>query len=467
MKKFYICIALAIALLTSGCVDESTWERHCTPKVELSDGTIITGPAGSGRQPITTCKPSTEHDVWGECIRDRSKGDHQNPYYVRPTGECKPTDDYRTWNSFLRTKIGKKWKADQEFKAMQEKANIFLESKTDHVDYNLSVSNDKISEDMILQRYEAEPTEHPNSSTYIPSYGQTKKDEPIWSLVRGPSLRSEDEDCKKEMVKDNVFDQVSPSLEIVRNSENLSFAEVKKLRDEIMFQGDNWYWPNKNSACSKAETNMTYRTQYRSSEKPSDFGENNNCPGNETFDKITGDDINLTENYDIPRSIPTKDEHHINLEHYPAELQVCKDKCFSQVFVEQKLEQQRCSYMYVDGEFYKTLGCERNKSSWYTEEEMTWPCKKAPGINRFWDDGSCTYYNGYEIRRTNIYQPVSVKVPYKTGKLIYDSGSNASVPEVKFFGLERHKIACTKCEAEQYSKMCRFPKNEIFIVRKK
>ena len=270
---------------------------------------------------------------------------------------------------------------------------------------------------------------------------------------------------------------------------------IKELREKIMFQGDNWYWPNSDSACSKSNTNMTYRTQYRSSEKPSDFGKNTTCPGNETFDKISNDNsINFTENYDTPRSLPTVDEDRVNLEYYPSELQVCKDKCFSEAVVDEILEWQSCYWHYINSSYHISNSCYWSGKSWYTDGEEIWKtCQTFIPGNRwgswhkprnkvviernyyggrkityaFNDDGICHYYKGFEIRRRKVYKPVSVKVPYKTEKVISHKSSNATIPEIRFFGTEEERIACTKCEAEQYSKMCRFPKNEIFIVRKK
>ena len=398
MKNF--CIALAIAFLAVGCAP-----APCTPTMTLEDGTVIEGPKDSGES---------------------------------HSGECSNGGAWWEWPQYHAWEQG----------TLDDRNNI--SSST----YNFSLSNYQRQESNILRDYEFETTTHSNTETFFDANNFTSE-EPRYALVRGPSFRSTDEDCINELKAKKETEGVPSSLEFIRGAQNMTLAEVKKQRKKLMFRGDNWFWPDPSSKCSKSDSDMTLRSKVRSSERPSDFGSNKQCPGKKMFESITssswGGALDTTESYSLSRSLH---RDFIDLSEYPEELRRCQKQCFvsRNTIVRHKgnilgqIELERANRVFSVKPPYVREGYNSNVD--------------FPGTYMILKNRRCMSPEEYNNNRSE-YRHLIEQIDYTTGRICVGEKDEF------FLVSEEQRIACVECETKTYSGMCRFPKNEIFIVRKK
>jgi len=295
--------------------------------------------------------------------------------------------------------------------------------------YNFKISSYHDQEEQILNDYEFQSPDYENSEVFYDA-ANAPTTEAEFAIVRGPSFRAVEESCNEELNKSDAglykthLEDVPTGLELIRGAENMTLAEAEAERDKLMFRGDNWFWPNSESKCANVDENQTLRSKIRSSEKKSEIGENTQCPGMKMFSEITDTPFNrlITDSYTLPRS-----EHydHVDLSNYPAELDSCRQVCFVNKNV-------------IIGHRYIRTGNSLAVEAVYKDKILS----VKPPYRR----------QGYSL---NIYDPGAYNI-LKDGK-----------KDIYYLADEEQRIACTKCETQQYAQMCRFPKNEIFVVRKK
>ena len=432
MKNFYAILAAAI--LATGCAQEES----CTPSQTMHDGTVIHGPKDSGTR-----------------ISDG---------YFAEEQECYAPESYWDWPEYAAWQQG----------TLDSKNNI------DGI-YNFSMTSYVDQENQILRDYEFQSPDYDNSEVfYDAANAPTTKAE--FAIVRGPSFRAVEESCNEELKETDAehsgkhLDDVPNKLEFIRGAENMTLAEAEAEREKLMFRGDNWFWPSPESKCANVEENHTLRSKIRSSEKKSEIGESTQCPGMEMFSKITDTDFNwyeMTEDYSHHRS---ESNDHVDLTHYPAELDQCRQVCFvnKNVITGHRYDANS------GGLFVKTIREDKTlsvKVPYRTEGYSTnihspgaYPILKdqvSISVDRYYEllsgsfdltteEGRDAYAKTFEFNKYDVQQLNSTGTKYIFGNF-----------KTYFLADEEQRIACTKCETQQFAQMCRFPKNEIFVVRKK
>lgn len=410
MKSFYAILASAI--LATGCAQEES----CTPSYQLEDGTVIHGPNNSGTRQTgqDTCNYSGWHEDWPE---------------------------YTAW----------------------QQGKLNAKNNVDGL-YNFSMTSYVDQENQILEDYEFQSPDYANSEVfYDAANAPTTKAE--FAIVRGPSFRAVEESCNEELKETDAehfgkhLDDIPNKLEFIRGAENMTLAEAEAEREKLMFRGDNWFWPSPESKCANVAENHTLRSKIRSSEKQSEIGESTQCPGMEMFSKITDTGFNwyeMTEDYSHPRS---EYNDFVDLTHYPAELDQCRQVCFINKRV-------------VTGHEFTSDYYGGPPSMKKVFENKTLSVKvpyKVQGYNL-----DINFPGPFDVLRNSFVVSIDEYYENQSKYAGYVSRLNLKTKTVELGELdiyyladEEQRIACTKCETQQYAQMCRFPKNEIFVVRKK
>jgi len=422
MKNFYTI--LAVAILATGCAGS----EPCTPSQTLEDGTVIHGPTDSGIRHVDG--------------------------YGKPAEECSNRGEIY-WN----------W---PEYKAW-ETSNI--KNNINSGIYNFKISSYHDQEEQILNDYEFQSPDYENSEVFYDA-ANAPTTEAEFAIVRGPSFRAVEESCNEELNKSDAglykthLEDVPTGLELIRGAENMTLAEAEAERDKLMFRGDNWFWPSSESKCANVEENQTLRSKIRSSEKKSEIGKNTQCPGMKMFSEISDDDNYnrlISDSYTTPRSEYTD---HVDLSNYPAELDNCRQVCFVNKNV-------------ITGHRYIRTGNSLSVEAVYEDKILSVkpPYKREgfslsiynPGrYDKLKDEFYLSFEQYEKFQQSDEYLNLFRYNSSDTYKIRYvNTGVYIGKQDIYYLADEEQRIACTKCETQQYAQMCRFPKNEIFVVRKK